>query len=166
MAVLVIFARHYGRLYDIKTALLFSAVVMVMWQPYILIFDAAFQLSFIATLGLIYGTPLLEKKLTFLTNKLNLRSIVSATIATQFFVLPLLIYHIGEVSLVALPVNILILPIVPITMLFGAITGVVGFISYDLSYVFGVITTLIVDYQLFIVSLFEKLPFSTIQLNF
>ena len=49
-----------------------------------------------------------------------------ATIATQIFVLPLLLYQMGQLSLVSLPANLLILPVIPWTMLFGFFAGGYG----------------------------------------
>ncbi|MAZ40625.1 hypothetical protein CL654_00700 [bacterium] len=155
MAILVILARRYGRLYDITTALLVAGFLMVLHNPNILLYDPSFQLSFLATLGLIYVSPVIEQKLSFLTQKFGFREIVGATIGTQIFVLPLLVHLVGDVSLVSLPVNLLILPIIPLTMLLGFITGMFGYFSYALSLVFGWASTLLLSYQLFIVEMFD-----------
>ena len=160
MALLVIFAKTISRRYDIKRALLFAGLIMVFQNPKILVFDSSFQLSFMSTVALIYVSPLLEKYFSFVTEKFNLRSVVVATLATQIFVLPMLLYKMGEFSLVALPVNILILSFIPATMLFGFLSGMVGFISATLAFPFAYITFALLEYELRVVGLFSHLTFA------
>ena len=55
MALLALLARALGREYQVGRALIAALVLMVFWSPKVLIFDTGFQLSFVATAGLIYG---------------------------------------------------------------------------------------------------------------
>lgn len=162
MAILVIFARCYGKQYNISTSLFLAGGLMVLHSPNILLYDASFQLSFLASVGLIYISPKIEKYFSFVTQRFNLRTIIGATMGTQLMVMPLLIYLTREVSLVSLPVNILILPVVPITMFLGFVTGMCGLLSYSLSLIPGWLTTIVLMYQLSVVEIFAHLPFTTI----
>ncbi len=162
MALLALLARATGRIYEITLALLFAGFVMLLYNPKILIFDPSFQLSFLATLGLIHLSPLLEKHLKFLPKTFGLRDIVSATLATQIFVLPLLLYMMGKFSIVSLPVNLLILPFIPLTMLFGFLAGTTGFISTILSFPFAFIAHLFLWYELKVVEVASAIPFASI----
>jgi len=159
MAGLVVFAPYYGRIYKIEQALLVSGFFMVLWSPSVLLFDASFQLSFVATLGLIYCAPRIECYLSFITTRLNVRGIFSATLSAQLFVFPLLIAMGGVVSPVSLIVNMLILPIVPLAMFISFLTGVAGFASSGVAYFFGVFATIILKYQFFIVDFFNRMSF-------
>ncbi len=165
MALLVILARATGRRYDITRALLLAGFLMVLQNPKILVFDSSFQLSFMSTLALIYVSPLIEKYFTFVTEKFGLRSVVVATLATQIFVLPMLLYKMGELSLVALPVNLLILFAIPSTMLFGFLTGIVGFLSTVLAFPFAFIAYALLDYELRVVEFFSHLPFASVAVS-
>lgn len=165
MALFVILARATGRTSDMTRGLFIAGFLMVLHNPKILVYDASFQLSFLATLGLILLSPLIEKRLHFVPTRLQLREFATATIATQIFVLPLLLYKIGELSLVALPVNLLVLITVPVTMLFGFLAGVIGFLSQVLATPFALIAHLLLSYQLGVVELFARLPFASIHLN-
>ena len=165
MALLVILARATGRTYDITRALFIAGFFMLLQSPKILIHDASFQLSFLATLGLIWLSPLLDKYFSFITNRFQLREFATATISTQIFVLPLLLYKIGELSIVALPVNLLVLITVPMTMLFGFLAGAIGFINQLLAIPFAFVAHIFLSYQLTIVDFFARLPFASIQLN-
>ena len=164
MALLVILARVTGRTYDITRALFVAGFLMILNNPKILVYDASFQLSFLATLGLILISPLLSRYILFIPSK-QLREFATATISTQIFVLPLLLYKMGELSLVALPVNLLVLITVPATMLFGFLSGVIGFISLVLAVPFSFIAYILLSYQLKVVELFASLPFASIKVD-
>jgi len=161
MALLVIVARLGSRKYDITRALLIAGFIMLINNPAILVFDPSFQLSFLATLGLVYVSPLVEKNLWFITEKAKLREVATATIATQIFVLPYILYQMGTLSIVALPVNLLILVAIPITMLFGLLTGMAGFVSLILATPFAYIAYSLLAYELGIVNWFARLPFAS-----
>lgn len=164
MALLVILARATGRLYEITIALFFAAFIMLLANPKILVFDPSFQLSFLATLGLIYLAPRIEHYFNLVPSVWGLREFAVATVATQIFVLPLLLYQTGELSLVSLPVNLLILVFVPATMLFGFLTGAIGFVSAFLSLPFAFVSYTLLAYQLKVVELFAALPFASLSL--
>ncbi|MDP3958429.1 MAG: ComEC/Rec2 family competence protein, partial [bacterium] len=162
MALLVILARRSGRIYDVTLALFLAGFLMVLHNPKILIFDPSFQLSFLATVGLIYFTPLIERHAGWLPERFLVREVAVATLATQLFVFPFLVYQMGTASLVALPVNLLTLVFVPATMLFGFIAGTLGFISAFLALPFAFAAEALLSYMLLVVSLFSKIPFAAI----
>lgn len=126
MAGLVLIAQLIGRQYHIVRALCLAGAIMVLVEPHILAFDIGFQLSFMATLGLILIAPQFETIMGYVPSKFGIREFLIATIATQIAVLPLLAYHIGEVSLIAVLVNVLILPLVPLAMGLTFIAGMVA----------------------------------------
>jgi competence protein ComEC len=164
MAGLAISAKFFYRSHQVVRALFLAGFIMVLINPLILVFDPGFLLSFLATAGLIFVSPLVEK---FIVPKLLPRPIREAmitTMATQIFVLPFLIYQIGEISLVAIIANLLILAVVPATMLFGFLTGLVGFLSYLLAAPFGFIAFLLLRYELLVVEILNQVPMAAITL--
>jgi competence protein ComEC len=166
MAGLVVLARASGRLYKASAALVMAGFFMVFENPKILVFDSGFQLSFMATLALIYFEPVLEKRLKFLPEKFKIREITCSTLAAQTFVLPLLLYKTGLLSLVALPANLLIIAFVPLTMFFGFLTGGLGIISYFVAVPFSWISFFLLEYEISVVRFFAGLPFSSVKINY
>ena len=162
MALLIIVARTVGRKIDILRLLFITGFLMVFQNPYILMFDPSFQLSFMAMLGLLLLAPIFESYLKFIPEKFGLREIAAATIATQIFVLPLLLYMMGKISLVAIVVNLLVLIFIPVTMFLGFVTGVLGFVSYTLSMIFALPTFAFLYYEIAVVEFFARLPFASI----
>lgn len=164
MAIFVVLARATSRTHEITRALLLAALIMLIHNPKILLHDPSFQLSFLATIGLIHVSPHIERYFSFIPEKFQLRGFATATVSTQIFVLPLLLYMTGELSLVALPVNLLILVFVPITMLFGFIAGVIGIISSVAALPFAFISYGLLTYELTVVEWFSVIPFASINI--
>jgi len=162
MALLVLLARITGREYDMARALFLAGFFMVLHNPKILVFDISFQLSFLATFGLIVIAPKLENHFTWVTNKLQVRENLVATLSTQIIVLPLLLYAIGDLSLISIPANILVLVAVPWAMFFGFIATVVSFMSVLLGTILSFPAYFLLSYQITIVEFLAGLPFSVV----
>lgn len=123
MGVLPILARSYGRQPIMHYSLAFVAASMVAWNPYILLYDAGFQLSFLATLGLIYFQPLMQRCCWWLPTKFGLQETLSTTLAATIPTTPFILYTFGSVSLISPLTNMLVVP-VSTFMLFAG-TGVI-----------------------------------------
>jgi competence protein ComEC len=128
MAILALLALMLGRRYLVLRGLCVAGAVMLALNPFLLIYDVGFQLSFLATLGLIVVAPRLETALLAGAWWQPVSQFLVATVAAQVAVTPLLLYHMGEVSLVAIITNVLVLPAVPIAMLLSFITGLVALV--------------------------------------
>lgn len=128
MACMYLIAQLTNRMYLALRGLLLAAVGMVALNPYILVYDVGFQLSFLATLGLILVAPYLEQSLIAVPDRIPIRTYLVATLATQIAVLPWLLYQVGELSLVAPLINVLVVPMVPIAMLLAFLTGIVSLV--------------------------------------
>ncbi|MEM9336882.1 MAG: ComEC/Rec2 family competence protein [Patescibacteria group bacterium] len=161
MAAIVLVARATGRLYATMRALLLAGFVMLLINPYLLLYDPGFQLSFLATMGLILVAPHIEQLIGFVPTRLQVREFVTATISTQIFVLPLLLYLIGEFSVVAVLVNVLVLPMVPLAMGLVFLTGLVGYVSSAAALLLGMIANISLSYIILTAEWFATLPFAS-----
>lgn len=158
MASLALLARIAGREYDMARGIALAGFLMVLHNPYILTFDVSFQLSFIATIGIIYFTPALEHWFRRVPETFALREVVSTTVATQIFVLPFLLYKMGIFSVTSLPANLLVLPAIPYAMGWSFVAGLIGFVSPILAWPFAAVAYLLLHYTIGIVTLFAKVP--------
>lgn len=161
MAILALVARATGRNYDVARVLLLAGVGMILLNPFLLVYDVSFQLSFMATVAVIFFAPRIEKYFLWVPKTFELRDIVSVTCAAYIFVFPFILYKMGNFSLVAMPANILILPFIPLTMMLGFITGFLGLIYYALAVPVGYISYLFLHYELEAISFFSNLPFAS-----
>ncbi len=133
MAAILVIATAYHRQYLVLRILLLTAVVMVFINPWLLVYDIGFQLSFMATFGLVLIAPQLERIFSWVPELYGLRTFFFATIATQLAVLPILIYQIGEVSLISVVANVLVLPFIPVAMLLTFLMALFGLIIPSLT---------------------------------
>jgi competence protein ComEC len=166
MAVIALYARATGRSYAASRALLFAVLVMLVWNPLYLVFDPGFGLSVTATAGIIWLSPIIEARLKRL--RPFWRNTIATTLAAQISVTPLLLYNIGLFSLVALPANLLVNPLVPLAMAGAAIAGVVGmtvgaFVPL-VATVIGYPTLLLTRYFIFIAEKSSALPYAAFTL--
>lgn len=165
MVLVALYARRLNREYIVSRAFGFAVVLMLALSPALLVFDPSFQLSVLATIGIVFVSPIISPYFSRVTERYGLREIISSTIATQLTVLPFLIYSTGTLSLVSLPVNILILSTIPLTMFLGFITGMFGLLSLYLSFIPGVFTYALLWYQLAVVNAGSRIPFGYIHLR-
>ena len=160
MALVVILSRVLGRESDALRVLVLAGGMMVLVNPMILLHDVSFQLSFAATLAIVALVPVIEKHFLWVSSQI-LREIMVTTFATQFFVLPLILYHMGSVSLIGFIANIFVLPVVPIAMLAVALVAVfawVPLVGSALSFV----AYAILAYVVTAVEVFALLPFASL----
>jgi len=136
MSSLAISASLIGRGQSGKYTLMLTAAVMCMINP-LLLWNAGFQLSVMATLGLVMYAGRLSNWFNNLANKhvseekaekiTNLISeYILFTLAAQLTVMPIILYHFERVSLISLISNPLILPVQPLTMILGGIAVITG----------------------------------------
>lgn len=136
MSALILIAKYNGRLYTAPIALVFVGALMVLENPKTLRFDVGFQLSFLATLGLMMFSQKLENKLKTVPNIVGAKDALVATLSAQIFVLPLIFYQFGTISWISPIANVLIAPAVPIAMFLGFVGGFSGLISAVLAKIF------------------------------
>lgn len=164
MASILLLSKIMGRDYYAKRALWIAFILMLAYDVRV-ISDMSFQLSFLATAGILYIHPKIFPKLYFISIRFHLREIISTTISATIAVLPLILYSTGVLSLVSLPSNILILPFIPVTMLFSFLAGATSFISPFLAYPFAFISDIFLSYILFVIKWFGSFRFSSINIE-
>ena len=163
MGGLGLLALNIGRIFNVTNALVATAAAMIFINPKILHFDVGFQLSFLALAGLIYLSPILNKALSRLPQALRLPLV--ATLSAQIFALPILLYNFDQLSLIAPLTNLLVLPLVPLTMLFGFLSGLLGFILPGLSAVFSWPAWILLSYIITAVEWTASIPYASIALH-
>lgn len=158
MAIILVLGRRWGRNYDALRALVLVAILMSLYNPLWPLYDAGFQLSFLATAGILLGSEWWQKKLTFVTGRFTLRETLAVTLSAQTAVLPLLLYMSGILSFTSLPANVLVVPVVPFAMLLVFIVALVGLIFPPLALLLGYPVSLLLNYMIAVPTLLAKLP--------
>jgi len=164
MGSLTYLAQLLGREKDAIVCLFFAATVMLLISPLIL-FDIGFQLSFLATAGILFIYPLLNGKIfkfPLLGDELRV------TLSAQIAALPILLFNFGQVSFISPLINALVLPIVPLIMSLGAAVVGAGLLAKPLVQVLGWFVWVPLTYFVKLIEFFGQLPwisFSVGELN-
>ena len=158
MGAAVLLAQKVGRLPNSTRIIVFTATIMVLINPMILVWDVGFQLSFLAILGIVLLSEPIGNILKFIPKEkfINIRSVISATLAAQVFTLPILIYNFGRISLISTLTNILVVPMVDLIMIFGFIFALLSSIWWVLGWIFIWPCWLLLVYVIRVIEIFSK----------
>jgi competence protein ComEC len=110
-------------------SLLIAATLLLLFNP-LWIWDLGFQLSFLATLGLIVSASAITQRLDWLPPAIA--SLISVPLAATIWTLPRLLEFSSVIPVYSVPLNILTTPFISIISIGGMISGLVSLISPDL----------------------------------
>ena len=127
MGGLTFFALALGRERDARRILLLVGLGMLLLWP-LLLFHISFQLSFLATAGLLYLSPRLSAWLRERGLPRFLAGSFALSISAQGATLPVIAYYFNQVSLSCLLANLLVVPVVELMIVFGLFAGLVGWL--------------------------------------
>ncbi len=147
------------------TLLFLTGLLMSIHSPLLPIYDVSFQLSFMATLGLMVMTDPITRVLPFLPERFGIREIVSSSLATQIYVAPLLLTIGNQVSTVFLVANIIVLPVLPILMFFIGLIPFIGFIIPIMTKAVALVSWKLLTEIIHVVHFLAGLPFATVSLK-
>ena len=162
MGSVMLLAQKLGRQNTSARVLTIAASMMLMQNPMLLLYDISFQLSFLASLGIIYVKPLIDNFLRF--NKEFSRKhlvkffldIISVTFAAQIITLPIIVYNFGTLSLISPVTNVLVLPIIPLLTILGFLVSIAGVFSNVLGFTFSLPCMFLLAYMIKILDIFSQ----------
>jgi competence protein ComEC len=184
MGSILLLAQILGRQNASSRTIVLAGSLMLLQNPLLLLYDVGFQLSFLASMGIIHLKPLLDSGLTYIKESflsltavknivimagresrlksflqrgwIELRDIFSITLSAQIFTLPVIIYNFETISLIAPLTNLLISPIIPFLMSFGFLAALFGIFSEFLGWAFSLPCYLLLLYFLKVLYIFNK----------
>ncbi|MEN6435222.1 MAG: ComEC/Rec2 family competence protein [Anaerolineaceae bacterium] len=162
MGMMGMLGQVLGRRQVGMNSLVFTAAVMTAITPGLL-WDASFQLSFCATMGLVlFADPistwfenLIQKHIPTLQNSIITSAIIEYiffTLAAQITTLPVMAYHFHQFPLIGLIANPLILPPQPLVMILGGVMVILSLIWFPLGQIFAWIAWPAITYTIKMVS--------------
>ncbi|MDP3964055.1 MAG: ComEC/Rec2 family competence protein [bacterium] len=165
MGVIVLLARQSGRLSSVGVSLILAALLMAVVQPLVLAYDAGFQLSFLATVGLVYLSPRLERSVKRIPEFFGLRETIVATVSATIMTLPLITWQFGRVSVVALAANLLILPLIPTIMGIGFLSLVASVFWWPAGFGISLVSSSMLEYVVFVTEFFSRFSFASFEVT-
>ncbi len=160
MAIIGLWGKIIYRDKDLYASIALAALIILCIDPGNL-FDIGFQLSFCATLGIIY----LFKKIQAVMRRIEiiprwLVDIIAVSAAAQFEVYPFLAYYFNKISLIALLTNIFIMPLVTIVLVAGILGVFCGYVSISIASFIGSVNNLFLILLIKIVAFFSHFKYA------
>lgn len=116
--LVLLLAKLSGRRVHSPTLLASVALGMALWNPWSLLFNPSFQLSFAAIIGLLTFSSWFASWMPLWW----LKEFLAPTLAAEVATLPILLFSFGQLSLISPLINVLALPLVMPIMLGGVAT--------------------------------------------
>ncbi len=153
MGTLALIALSGGAISNALRALVIASAVMVFFSPLILRFDVGFQLSVLATLGIIVSSPFITRlgvhKLSFFPKLFS--EIALTTFFAQLFVFPIIIKTFGFFSFLSFVANLCILWTIPLAMLGTLMALVVSIFGVVVGKIAGIFPWLLLSYDMYVI---------------
>ncbi len=168
MGSLALWARWFGRAAEVTRLLVLSAGFMMVWNPFVLLDDVGFQLSFLATWGLIHLTPPIESLFERLDWFHKIPSLFSwkeafiTTLAAQVATFPILILQFDRLSLISPVANVAVVSFMPLAMLFGFLALVVSWMWWDAALAIAYVGWFFLKIILALAHLLAQVPYASI----
>ncbi|MDO8498948.1 MAG: ComEC/Rec2 family competence protein [bacterium] len=156
------FAQILGRERQGFWILCLTAGLMLLYNPQ-WILSVSFQLSFAATLGVTSLAPLLLGYLQKIPR--FFREDLAVTVAAQILTLPFIVYNFQQLSLLGVLTNILVLWTIPLVMVGGFLSLVLGLVSNFLGQLFGLFPAILLTYYIYIVEFFARIPITSLKVG-
>ncbi|MBI4235403.1 ComEC/Rec2 family competence protein [Candidatus Peregrinibacteria bacterium] len=173
MGVISLMAVMFGRAYFVEIALVLAAFLMNLWNPKVLVYDVGFQLSVLATMGLVYFGGILKAFIgrsgsflaKILPERFAIRESFSMSLAAQICALPIILLNFGRLSIVSLVANIFVLPLIPLAMLFGFLAVLASYVADFLGIFIGFFAYILLWIVIFLVKFFAAVPFASLDVG-
>lgn len=162
---LALLAWYYGRRFHPLVLLPFAAATTLLINPAYGWGDLGWQLSFAAFAGVMIVAPLLQRYFFGEGKPGTIRQIMGETVSAFLVTLPILLGAFGQVSLVAIAANMLVLPFVPLAMLLVFLTGVGVLLMEPLGGLLGIISTWLLQYMIGVAQTLANVPWALLELS-
>jgi competence protein ComEC len=157
VSILSLWAWYYGRNLRPLLLIAFAAALTSYANPFYIWGDLGWYLSFLAFFGVFIIGPLITK-LLFRRPPQLLTIVLIDTLSAEIMTFPLIMLTFGQMSLIALLANLLIVPLVPLAMLLSAVAAGAGMLMPAFAGWFAWPARLLLTYMLDFVKLLSDIP--------
>lgn len=162
MAAIAYAGVYFGRVVYPIYALGLVALIAYFLNPSI-VFDIGFQLSFLATAGIIVFSKKLEGVFEALPKLL--RGDLATTLSAQSLVVPVIFFYFGSVSLISPLANIATLWVIPFVTIVGFVVLGFSFIYLPLAQLLSLLILIPLKYFTILTAFFAQIPLASISIE-
>lgn len=158
VSVLSIAASYYGRSFKPLNLIMLAAAITVWVNPVYVWSDLSWYLSFLAFYGVMVLSPLIQLRLPGRWHESLIGAVALESICAEIMSVPFILYIFGQMSLIGLPANVLVVTLVPLAMLLGLIAGLAGMLIPSVAGWFAWPAVLLLNYMLDTAHLLARVP--------
>lgn len=179
MGSLLLISRALGSAPYSPRSVIFAGALMLLFNPLLIRYDIGFQLSFLAVLGIIYLSNPLKRRLSsvpaqkkenrlfffrkfmacFFKKNESLRDMVCTTLSAIIFTSPLILYNFGNIPLLSVFTNVVVIPLLPFIFIFGVLSVITA------SSLVAFPVYILLSFVLFIANTVSSIPFAALQIT-
>jgi competence protein ComEC len=153
-------AWYYGRVFHPFVLLPLTAAVTVALQPNYIWGDVGWELSFAAFAAVMIVGPLFQRYFFGEKEPGTIRQILGETVAAHIVTIPIILLAFGMLSNIAIPANLLVVPLVPLAMLLTFIAGIAGLTFPAIASIVGLPATWLLGYMITTTQYLASLPWA------
>lgn len=158
VSMLSISAAYYGRSIKPLNLIALAAAITAWANPMYIWADLGWYLSFLAFYGVLVLAPLMAKRLTPRLLNSVIAMIALETICAEIMTMPFVLFNFGQVSLIGLLANVLVVVFIPLAMLLSLIAGLSGMFLSTMSGWIALPAKILLTYMLDIAHLLSDIP--------
>jgi competence protein ComEC len=163
VSVIGLAAWYYGRQLKPMVLLLVGAAITVFAEPSYLWGNVSWYLSFLAFFGVLMLAPLLTRRLYGERQPKLMTQILLESFCASIMTVPYILYIFGQTSSVALLANLLVVPLIPITMVATLLAGLGGMLVPMLAGWLAWPATALLTFMLDVATLLSRVPHAFIE---
>ncbi len=158
VSTLSLAASYYGREFKPLNLIFLAAAITAWANPVYVWSDLSWYLSFLAFFGVMVLSPLVQARWPGRWQRSIIGGVALESLCAEAMSEPFILHIFGQMSLVGLPANVLVVALIPLAMLLGLIAGLAGMLIGTVSGWFTWPATILLDYMLNIAHILAGLP--------
>lgn len=158
VSLLSIWAGYYGRHFRPLNLIFIAAAITAWANPFYVWSDVSWYLSFLAFYGVLVIAPLIAVRFRHAWQKTVLAGVALESICAEIMTLPIVVFTFGQISLIGLPANMLVVALIPLAMLLCLIAGLAGMLAVPIANWLAWPAQIILTYMLDTAHLLSHIP--------
>lgn len=163
ISIIGLAAWYYGRTVRPTLLILLAAALTAYANPVYLWSDISWYLSFLAFFGVLVLAPLITRRLMDARRPGLLLQIIIESLCAELMTVPIVLYTFGQMSLVGMLANLLVVALIPLAMLLSLIAGLAGMLVPLVAGWFAWPARVLLTYMLDIATLLSRIPHVFVQ---
>ena len=158
VSTLSIATGYYGRSFKPLNLICIAAAITALANPLYLWGDASWWLSFLAFFGVLVLAPLVVQRLWVSWRHSIILMVAIESLCAETMTLPFVLHTFGQMSLIGLPANVLVVTLIPLAMLLSLIAGLAGMLASNFAGWLAWPARLLLTYMLDVAHLLAHVP--------